>query len=64
MFEAPVQPSSHTERRTPEPESSIVTPSKFIMAVVFVTWKRWPLLLTSEPPVMEKVEVPLAASPD
>ena len=63
-LDAPFQPSSHTERRTPSPLSSIVTPLRLMTAEVLVTWKMWPLLLTREPPVMEKVEVPLAASPD
>ena len=43
IFEAPVQPSSHTDRRTPSPLSLIVTPSKLMTALVFVTWKTCPV---------------------
>ena len=64
MFDAPLQPSSHTLSKTPSPLSVIVTPSKFITALVFVTWKTCPLLFMSSPPVIEKVDVPLSASPD
>ena len=64
IFDAPLQPSSQTLSRTPLPLSLIVTPFRLIIAVVFVTWKRCPDLFINVPPVMEKVDVPSAASPD
>ena len=64
MFDAPLQPSSHTLKRTPVPLSLIVTFVKLITALVFVTWKTCPLVLLIVPFVIVKVEVPSAASPD
>ena len=46
------------------PSSSISTPLRLITALVLVTWKRCPDLLTNLPPVIEKLDVLSAASPD
>ncbi len=61
----PLQPSAQTESRMSSASSlTTSTPSSVMTALVLVTWKTWPLLLVSVPPVIVKWLVPLAASPD
>ena len=64
MLDAPLQPSSQTDNKTPSPLSLIVTPLRLITAAVLVTWKRCPDVLFRTPPVIEKLDVPLDESPD
>ena len=65
VLDAPLQPSSHTEISTFLSSSfSSVTPERVMMALVLVTWNRWPFRLVRLPPVMVKDELPLSASPD
>ena len=62
---APLQPSAHTDNRMLAASSlTSFTPSRLMIALVLVTWKMWPFLLVSVPPVMLNDEVPLSASPD
>ena len=41
----------------------MVTPSRLIVVVVFVTWNIAPIFEVRVPPVMVNVEAPLLASP-
>ena len=64
IFDAPLQPSSQTDNKTLLLSALVmVTLLRLITALVLVTWKTCPLLLLRVPPLIEKVEVPSAASP-
>ena len=65
ILEAPLHPSSQTERIMLSLSSfTSVTFSRLITAFVFVTWKMCPFLLVSVPPYILKDDVPDSASPD